>query len=83
MVFIKHFPCSQGKPVVRVEVDRLLKYAHFCTMSADFTAMLVAKVSLKSLQVARASKYHFGQRPCIFQHILEGILQVARYLSIT
>jgi hypothetical protein len=44
MGFITGLPKSRNKSVIMVVVDRLSKYAHFCTLQHPFTASTVAKI---------------------------------------
>jgi hypothetical protein len=44
MDFITSLPKSGNKSVIMVVVDRLSKYAHFCTLQHLFTASMVAQI---------------------------------------
>ncbi|KAH9291972.1 hypothetical protein KI387_042837 [Taxus chinensis] len=50
MDFITGLPCSEGKNVIFVIVDRLTKYAHFCALSHPFAASTVATIFLETVQ---------------------------------
>ena len=44
MDFITHLPSSGGKTMIFVVVDRLTKYAHFCSLGSHITAPALAEV---------------------------------------
>jgi hypothetical protein len=44
MDFITGLPKSGNKSVIMVPVDRLSKYAHFCTLQHPFTTSMVAQI---------------------------------------
>jgi hypothetical protein len=44
MDFITDLPKSGNKSVIMVVVDRLSKYAHFCTLQHPFTSSMVAQI---------------------------------------
>ena len=50
MDFITGLPMSEGKCVIMVVVDRLIKYAHFCALSLPFKANTVATTFFKTIQ---------------------------------
>ena len=50
MDFITVLPKSEGKSVIMVVVDRLTKYAHFCTLSHPFNASIVATAFMETDQ---------------------------------
>ena len=50
MDFIIGLPKSEGKSVIMVVVDRLTKYAHFCTLSHPFKAGTVATAFMETIQ---------------------------------
>jgi IS30 family transposase len=49
MDFITGLPKSGNKSVIMVVVDRLSKYAHFCTLPHPFTASTVAKIFMDQI----------------------------------
>ena len=49
MEFITGLPKSEGKSVIMVVVDRLTKYAHFCTLSHPFKAITVAIAFMETI----------------------------------
>jgi hypothetical protein len=44
MDFIVGLPKSGNKSVIMVVVDRLSKYAHFCSLQHPFTTSIVARI---------------------------------------
>jgi hypothetical protein len=44
MDFITRLPKSKNKSVIMVVVDRLSKYAHFCSLQHPFTTSTVAQI---------------------------------------
>lgn len=50
MDFITGLPCSDGKNVILVIVDRITKYVHFCALSHPFAASTVAGIFLETVQ---------------------------------
>ena len=49
MDFITGLPMVQGKDCIFVVVDRLMKYAHFFTISAHYTATQVAELFFREV----------------------------------
>jgi hypothetical protein len=49
MEFITDLPKSTNKSVIMVVVDRLSKYAHFCTLQHPFTASKVAQIFMDQI----------------------------------
>jgi hypothetical protein len=47
MNFITILPKSEGKDAIFVVVNRLKKYAHFCSIQGTYNASQVAKVFMK------------------------------------
>ena len=50
MDFITSLPKFEGKSVIMVVVDRLTKYAHFCTLSHPFKASKVPTAFMETIQ---------------------------------
>jgi hypothetical protein len=50
MDFITGFPISKGKNVIMVVVERLTKYAHFCSLSHPFKASTVVAAFMETVQ---------------------------------
>jgi len=50
MDFITSLPKSEGKSVIMVVVDKLTKYAHFCTLSHPFNASIVSTAFMETIQ---------------------------------
>ena len=50
MDFITGLPKFEGKSVIKVVVDRLTKYAHFCALSHPFKASKVATAFMETIQ---------------------------------
>ena len=57
MDFIPGLPKSEGNNVIMVVVDRLTKYAHFCSLSHPFSATTIAAAFINPVQ-----KLHGSQR---------------------
>ena len=49
MDFIIGLPKSEGKSVIMVVVDKLIKYAHFCALSHRFKASTVSTAFLETI----------------------------------
>ena len=49
MDFIVGLPPSYGFSVIMVVIDRLSKYAHFCTLKADYSSKHVAEAFMQSI----------------------------------
>jgi len=49
MDFIVALPPSYGFSVIIVVIDRLSKYAHFCTLKADYSSKHMAEVFMQSI----------------------------------
>ena len=49
MDFIEGLPRTKGKDTIFVVVDRLTKYAHFCSLGHPFSAQEVAAVFVKEV----------------------------------
>ncbi|CAM8882743.1 unnamed protein product [Rhodiola kirilowii] len=49
MDFITHLPKSRGKSVIMVVIDRLSKYAHFCSLPDGFSAESVAQTFIQEV----------------------------------
>jgi hypothetical protein len=50
MDFITGLPKSEGKSVIMVIIDRLTKYAHFCSLYRPFKASIVATAFIETVQ---------------------------------
>ena len=50
MDFIIVLPKSKGKNVMRVVVDKLIKYAYFCALSHPFKASIVSTAFMETIQ---------------------------------
>jgi hypothetical protein len=50
MDFIMGLPKFEGKSVIMVVVDRLMKYAHFCALSHPFNTSTVATAFMETIQ---------------------------------
>ena len=50
MDFITGLPKSEGKSVIMVVVDRLIKYAHFCALSHLFKASTISTAFVETIQ---------------------------------
>jgi hypothetical protein len=55
MDFITGLPKSEGKSVIMVIVDRLIKYAHFCALSHPFKASTVVTAFMETIQKLHGS----------------------------
>jgi hypothetical protein len=55
MDFITKLPKSEGKSVIMVIVDRMTKYAHFCSISHPFKSSIVATVFMETIQKLHGS----------------------------
>ena len=49
MDFIKRFPKVQGQDCLYVVVDRLTKFAHFFSISSDYSAAQVAELFFREV----------------------------------
>ena len=48
--FITSLPKSEGKSYIMVVVDRLTKYAHFCSLSHPFKASTISTAFMETIQ---------------------------------
>jgi hypothetical protein len=48
--FVTGLSKSEGKTIVMVVVDRLIKYAHFCSLSRPFKASTLAATFMETMQ---------------------------------
>ena len=55
MDFITGLPNSKGKNVIMVVVDRLTKYAHFCSLSHPFSSNIVVATFINTIQKLHGS----------------------------
>jgi hypothetical protein len=55
MDFITGLPKSEGKSVIMVIVDRLIKYAHFCALSHPLKASTVATAFMETVEKLHGS----------------------------
>lgn len=46
MDFITHIPLSNGKTIIWVLIDRLIKYTHFIALPSQFSAVTLASIFL-------------------------------------
>jgi hypothetical protein len=55
MDFITRLPKSEGKSVIMVIVDRLTKYAHFCSLSHPFKSSTISTAFMETMQKLHGS----------------------------
>jgi hypothetical protein len=55
MDFIIGLPKSEGKSVIMMIVDRLIKYTHFCALSHPFKASTIAITFMETVQKLHGS----------------------------
>ena len=67
MDFIASLPMSKGKSVIMVVVDRITKYAHFCTLSHPFKESIVVTAFMETIQKLHGNpKINVSDRDLIF-----------------